>query len=191
MNIPNSITFFRLILALITFKLIISTNLIFFSFLLTIIVIFSDYFDGFFARKLKQSSQIGAWLDIAADRIIEIGYWIVLAYKYEEIVSIWIAIIFLIRGIFVDGIRSFAQNQGYTAFGDTTMMKSPIGRLLVSSNISRFSYAAIKLLAFCSVILSPISSVIGSLAILLVILTTLFCIIRAVPVIIEGYRFFK
>jgi hypothetical protein len=40
------------------------------------------------------------------------------------------------RGILVDGIRALALERGMTAFGASTMMRSKLGTLLVSSRLS-------------------------------------------------------
>ena len=84
MNLPNLISLFRFVLAFITLGLIISfpisSSIVHITFILTIISFLGDYLDGFFARKLKLSTELGAWLDIAADRSVEMGYLIVFAY---------------------------------------------------------------------------------------------------------------
>lgn len=198
MNIPNTITFARIILALITFGLLLLTSHSEFAFGvyyiwglfgLIAVVIFGDYLDGYFARKLNQSSKLGAWLDIAGDRFVEQGYWVV--FSALGLISPWIAIIFIMRGIFVDGIRSFATNHGFTAFGESSMMKSTLGIVLVSSRFSRFSYAALKAIVFCFLVLCIQYPIMNFYTQVLVYLCTVFCLVRGIPVIIEGVRFLQ
>ncbi len=192
-NWPNTITIFRVTLAFVTFTILFNSSnsnlLIYLCFALTLIVIAGDYLDGYLARSLKQSSVFGAWLDIAADRLVEICYWV--TFSYLQWVSPWVAIIFVTRGVLVDGIRSFAQSQGYTAFGEKTMMDSGVGKFLVASPASRVLYAAIKAIAFGLVILSQAHSQILLPALASVYLATIFCLVRGIPVLIEGKRFLQ
>ncbi len=157
------------------------------AFLLTIFAIWADQLDGYLARKLNQASKFGGILDIACDRIVEMAYWI--AFAVLGWVSIWIPFLFLLRGNLVDSIRAYYQEKGFTAFGEKTMMKSSLGRFLVASNFSRFSYALAKALAFCLIILlhtnvhwSPLAGV----AYFFVYFACVFCVIRGLPVILEA-----
>lgn len=192
-NWANLVTISRVLLAFVTYAILLmdspNSKTIYLCFILTITVIAGDYLDGQLARAFKQSSPLGAWLDIAADRLVEICYWIVFACLHW--VSPWIGIIFVSRGLLVDGIRSFANAAGYTAFGEKTMMESMLGKFLVSSSFSRVFYAFCKAAAFGLVILSQVHSTLQFWAMLFVYLATFFCIARGLPVIIEGGRFLK
>ncbi len=190
MNWPNFITIARTVLAFIVFGLLLNGGQQYYLyFVLTLVVIAGDYLDGQLARSLKQASVTGAWLDIAADRLIEICYWVVFACLHW--ISPWIAIIFITRGILVDGIRSFAQAEGLTAFGEKTMMNSGLGKFLVASRFSRVSYAVCKAAAFGLIILAQTKPELNLIAQILVYMATFFCLIRGIPVLIEGVRFFK
>lgn len=158
---------------------------------LTVLVIYMDGLDGYLARKFNQATTFGATLDIVADRIVEMAYWIVFASLGW--VSYVIPLIFLIRGNLVDTIRGFACMQGYTAFGKNTMMQNPLNKFLVSSNFSRFTYAIAKALAFCLLIAGHCSIFepfhLFPAARFTVVIATIFCLIRGLPVLIEGSRF--
>jgi phosphatidylglycerophosphate synthase len=187
-NWPNVVTVSRVILAFVVFALLLSGGaFIDLCFVLTLLVIAGDYLDGQLARRLKQASVFGAWLDIASDRLVEICFWIVFASLHW--VSPWIAIIFVTRGVLVDGVRSFAQGAGFTAFGDKTMMNSALGKFIVASPFSRVSYAVSKAAAFGLVILAQKYTALNLTANILVYSATFFCIIRGVPVLLEGARF--
>lgn len=158
------------------------------AFGLTAFVIYSDALDGFLARKLNQVSKFGGKLDIAGDRVVEMAYWI--AFAVLGWIPVWIPLLFLVRGNFVDVIRTQASEEGFTAFGDKTMMQTGLGKFLVSSNFSRFTYAVAKALAFCLTIAAPTSlcapTVVPSLAQFFVYFSCVFCVIRGLPVLIEG-----
>ncbi|OGT08564.1 MAG: hypothetical protein A2V89_05015 [Gammaproteobacteria bacterium RBG_16_37_9] len=110
---------------------------------LIIINILLDGLDGKIARMRNESSVFGAVFDIAADRIIEITLWLILADL--GMVSIWIAIIFVTRGILVDSLRKHHADQGKLPF---SIMKTPLGKFLVASRTMRFAIGFIKLVTF-------------------------------------------
>ena len=157
---------------------------------LTVLVIVMDALDGYVARKRNESSKFGALADILGDRVIEMTYWIIFA--VFGWVPAWVAIIVAARGIIVDGLRSLALERGFTAFG---MMRTKLGRLLVSSRLSRGLYGAAKAVAFPMMILlfTPgLLAVFGTglrtVAYFSAYVTVLFCLIRGTPVLVEARR---
>lgn len=163
------------------------------AFGLTVLVIWADGLDGYFARKLNQATKLGAILDIAGDRAVEMAYWIV--FSSLGWIPVWVPLLFLVRGTFVDAMRSQASSEGYTAFGAKTMMQSGIGKFLVASNFSRFTYAVVKALAFCLVIAAQTTILKESwaqpTAIVLVYLSAAFCLVRGLPVLLESKALFE
>ena len=69
-NIINTITIIRIILAAVIFVLLSSENFYLLALILFFIAGLSDYFDGFLARKYAASSQLGEILDPVADKIL-------------------------------------------------------------------------------------------------------------------------
>lgn len=195
MNVPNTITIVRVFLALLAVSMLWwqDDTVRWISFVMTGLIIWGDGLDGYFARKLNQATKLGAILDIAGDRVVEMAYWIVFAIL--QWIPAWIPLLFLVRGTFVDAIRAQASEQGMTAFGEKTMMQSGLGKFLVSSNFSRGSYAVLKALAFCLIIAANIKSVhdtvVPAIAMACVYGSAAFCVIRGLPVFFEGGRLFK
>jgi|SRR5579885_11151 len=195
-NVANLITIARVFLAIGTAALLWlpQEEWRWTAFVLTILVIWADGIDGYFARKLNQTSKFGGILDIAGDRVVEMAYWI--AFAILGWIPAFVPFLFLVRGTMVDAIRSHASEQGYTAFGSNTMMQSGIGKFLVASNFSRFSYAVAKAVAFCLVIASHTNAgaqlpIVSAVAIFLVYFACAFCLIRGLPVIFEASFLFK
>lgn len=189
-NVANLITVGRVFLALGVLALLWlpGDEIRWAAFALTAFVIYADALDGYFARKFNQASKFGGMLDIAGDRVVEMAYWI--QFSALSWVPVWIPLLFLVRGNFVDTIRSAAAEQGYTAFGQSTMMQSPLGKFLVSSNFSRFTYAVVKALAFCLLIAAHTSqcqdTLVSPAAMFCVYFSAVFCLIRGIPVLVEG-----
>jgi len=193
-NVANVLTVGRVLLALVTLSLLFSDGEQYrwAAFGLTIIVIWADGLDGYFARKLNQTSKLGGVLDIAGDRAVELCYWVVFAALAW--IPIWIPLLFIVRGTFVDAMRSHAAEDGFTAFGAKTMMQSKVGKFLVASNFSRFSYAISKAVAFCLLIGAHTNawknSALPAVAMFCVYFAAAFCVVRGLPVFFEGDNIF-
>ena len=194
----NFITLSRIIIAFIALGLLYIKAAPFYiaAFILTGIVIWFDGLDGFIARKFNEASRIGAVLDILGDRIVECSYWVV--FSVLGWIPVFIPLIVISRGFITDGIRSLAFEKGYTAFGGTTMMESKLGKFIVASNFSRGSYAVAKAFAFVLMIVAyvpdnviPFQDIILKIALACVYISVVFCVLRGLPVIIEGMRFFS
>lgn len=193
----NFITIFRIFLVFISAYLLFNHDLHSFIWALALVIIaFSlDGVDGWIARKFNESSKLGAVLDIMGDRIAENIFWVVFA------VLGWIPAVFpiiaLTRGFVVDGLRSVAMGQGFTAFGETSMQKEKLGYFICSSKFSRISYAVSKVLAFMLIIISKMpglkpytAEIIYGIAYILAIIAIEFCVVRGLPVLFESKRLF-
>lgn len=194
----NLITIFRIFLVFIAAYLLFhyTSAAYIIALILTIVAFSLDGIDGYVARKLNETSKLGAMLDIMSDRIVENTLWVTFA------VLGWIPLVFpivsLTRGFVVDGIRSVAMEQGMTAFGETSMQEDKIGYFICSSKFMRIAYAVVKVVAFVLMIaartpgLAPdISAFLFVIAYLSAILAILFCVIRGLPVIFESKKLFQ
>jgi CDP-diacylglycerol--glycerol-3-phosphate 3-phosphatidyltransferase len=163
------------------------------SFFLIILIFVSDGLDGYIARKRNETTLFGALFDIAGDRVVELTLWIVAA--DIDLVPIWVPLVFIIRGVIVDTIRSSQSvARGVTPFA---MMESPLGRFLVAGKFMRIFYAVVKACAFCGLsLMRPLPWVfpalwgylgwiLSFLTYFFVYLSVLLCIARGVPVIAE------
>ncbi|MEK7402888.1 MAG: CDP-alcohol phosphatidyltransferase family protein [Gemmatimonadota bacterium] len=165
--------------------------------------IYMDALDGWVARKRHEESKVGALFDIAGDRIVELTLWTFFAVKRDpsgqHFVPIWVAIVIITRTVLTDAVRSIAFGQGKTAFGASSMQTSAWAKQLVSSRWSRGVYGGLKAVTFCALGLllawprvSPNTNFAGSARVavdILVYLTTIFAIVRAIPVLWEGRGF--
>lgn len=194
----NFITILRTIFAIVLVAVLVmfhnSDKVLLAAFLMTIIIIWMDGLDGYFARKFNESSKFGAVLDILGDRVVENVYWI--TFCAIGWIPVWVPLVVVSRGIIVDGLRSVALEQGYTAFGSSTMMRSKIGKFIVASNFCRFSYAIFKAIAFALLILAHMQAdyagkdIVTAVAYASTYIAVFFCVVRGIPVIIESKRFF-
>jgi CDP-diacylglycerol--glycerol-3-phosphate 3-phosphatidyltransferase len=161
--------------------------------LLTLLLIWMDAWDGWVARRRNEASKAGAVVDILGDRVVEMTYWI--AFASFGWIPVWVAVLVSARGILVDGLRALAFERGFTAFGATSMMRTRLGALLVSSRVSRGAYGVGKAAAFTLVILAfapgwrpSLRAALAVLASVCVYGTVLLCVVRGVPVLFEARR---
>jgi phosphatidylglycerophosphate synthase len=171
---------------------------------LTVAAIALDALDGHMARKKKMATPVGAQLDILGDRMIENVYFTYFA--VVGMVSLWLPVFFFARGAATDFLRSLALKAGHSGWGANAMLQTWWGKTLVASRWSRGLYAAMKCLCFCYLGLElaltrgPVALV-GELAgdvhamirvgaHVLTWLTAAFCLLRGVPVFVEGLKYF-
>jgi phosphatidylglycerophosphate synthase len=165
--------------------------------------IYMDALDGWVARKLHEESKAGALFDITGDRIVELALWTFFAIKRDTtgvaFVPYWVPLVIITRTALTDMIRSVAFGAGKTAFGESSMQTSAWARQLVSSRWSRAVYGGLKAVTFCALGLllawprmRPNTDFAGWARLTvdsLVYLTTIFAVVRGIPVLWEGRRF--
>lgn len=169
------------------------------------LVIFLDAVDGWVARRRNEVSDIGALLDIAGDRIVELVLWVFFAIRQHAdgtpFVPYWVPVIIIARTVVTDLIRSVAFQKGKTPFGQKSMMESGWAKQLTATRWSRAVYGILKVVAFCSLGLvlglermgqtGRFMDVVRLVTEILVYATAIVCVVRAVPVVWDGRRYFR
>ncbi|HKV05402.1 MAG TPA: CDP-alcohol phosphatidyltransferase family protein [Candidatus Acidoferrales bacterium] len=172
---------------------------------LTIAAIALDGVDGYLARTRGLATPLGAQIDILGDRVVENLFFTLFA--VSGLISLWVPVLFFVRGSLTDFLRGLAARTGRSGFGQHAMLETWWGRSLVASRASRAAYAALKCVCFCCLgVLLPLqhlstaqvhawfgevaasSFVNGARA--LTGATVIFCLVRTIPVIWEGRRYF-
>src|SRR5262249_50283869 len=115
-------------------------------------------------------------------------------------------ILFFARGAATDFLRGLAMKAGHSGWGANALHETSWGRVLVASRWSRGLYAAMKCLCFCYLGLElaltrgPVALVSGLAANAHAIVrfgaqiltwsTAVFCLVRGLPVLLEGWKYF-
>lgn len=156
-----------------------------------------DALDGWVARRRNLATPLGAQLDILGDRVLENLFFTFFA--VTGLVSLWIPVLFFVRGSATDFLRSLAARSGRAGFGPDGMLTSPVARALVASRFSRAAYGTVKCICFCALGLQLTLSASADPSVLtlllmranqfLVFATVAFCILRGVPVFLDGWRY--
>lgn len=111
MNLPNKITIFRLFLIPIFVMLFFVDK---YGYILSGIVFilasFTDFLDGYLARRLNQKTNLGAFLDPVADKVLVFAALILLA--ESGIIPSWSVILIIGRETLINGFRLIAIEKG-------------------------------------------------------------------------------
>ena len=115
MNLPNSLTLFRIFLVPPLVGVLLTTTppaREFWGFIVFAAAATTDYFDGYLARKRSQITALGQLLDPVADKLLISAAFISLVQL--GIAPAWMVIIIVGREFVVTGLRSVASVQGIT-----------------------------------------------------------------------------
>jgi CDP-diacylglycerol--glycerol-3-phosphate 3-phosphatidyltransferase len=190
----NLITLGRLVLLFVLVGLTYSHSLVaqIIAFFLLILIFIMDGLDGWVARRRGEASLFGSLFDIAADRVVENVLWVVLAHQHR--VPIWVALVFLVRGLLVDSIRATGAAERQRPFD---MARSTLSRFLIAGRFMRIFYAVVKAVAFSWLLLLPIIAhlvpgpwnawrgVLETIAMGLILMAVSLCVARGLPVVVE------
>ncbi len=142
-NIPNFLTILRIVLIPSIILCVELENEKYHWIALTLYVTacFSDFFDGYLARKFDIESNFGRFLDPIADKILVVSVLIILIAK-DLITGVFVypALIIILREIIVSGLRDFFLHSSKTllvtnlAKWKTLIQMSSLGFLIVQNN---------------------------------------------------------
>jgi CDP-diacylglycerol--glycerol-3-phosphate 3-phosphatidyltransferase len=97
----------------------------------------SDFFDGYLARRWHVESSLGAFLDTTADKLLVTGA--LLALTAINRVSIWAALVIMMREFLVMGLR------GVVAIGGGMVKPSTWGKIKAVAQYSAIGLAFLRL----------------------------------------------
>ncbi len=106
-TLVNTLTFSRIIIAMIIFSFLALKNFYLLSFILFLIAGLTDYIDGFLARKYNASSQIGEILDPIADKILIVFLLFGLSFNLSSFLISFMGSLIIAREIWVSALRDY------------------------------------------------------------------------------------
>src|SRR5229473_2934194 len=136
---------------------------------LTVAAIALDALDGHIARKKKMATPVGAQLDILGDRMIENVYFTYFA--VVGMVSLWLPVFFFARGAATDFLRGLAMKcLCFCYLGlELALTRGPVALL--------GEFAA------------DVHAMIRVGAQMITWATAAFCLVRGLPVLVEGWKY--
>lgn len=116
-NLPNQLTAARLGLAVVLFVLIAWEQWIGCLLVFTLAA-FTDWLDGYFARKMNLISAVGRNFDPLVDKVLICGAYIFLLPVDNSGLTPWMATLVVARELIITSLRSFLENRGATFGAD-------------------------------------------------------------------------
>jgi len=122
MNIPNILTLFRILFAVIVFTMI-GVGYYDFALFFFVLAAFTDFLDGWWARHFKQITIFGRVMDPFADKFLICGVFVCLltiteltfdkaGYPAWLMLQAWMVIVIIGRELFVTTLRAFVEGGG-------------------------------------------------------------------------------
>ena len=142
-NIPNFLTILRIVLipSIIVCIEVGNEKYYWIALFLYVTACFSDFFDGYLARKFDIESNFGRFLDPIADKILVVSILIILIANNLIIgVFVYPALVIILREIIVSGLRDFFLHSTKTllvtnlAKWKTLIQMSSLGFLMIYEN---------------------------------------------------------
>lgn len=117
MNIPNLLTFLRILLIPVMVVLFFMPHFWALSASAAVFAAASmtDWLDGYLARKLQQESPLGAFLDPVADKLIVIVALLLLVFKMDNVWVLALSGVIICREVVVSALREWMASLGKRA----------------------------------------------------------------------------
>jgi cardiolipin synthase len=113
LTVPNALSLVRLGLLPVFLWLVLGPEADGLAVLVLVAIGVSDYLDGYLARRLDQTSKLGAILDPVADRLYILCA--VIGLGLREIIPLWLVVLLLARDLFLWCLVPFLRTRGYSA----------------------------------------------------------------------------
>ena len=171
MNLPNKLAVLRIILV-IPFVLLLGFGLTIEGiggFILRVLAFwifvgasFTDYLDGYIARRDNLVTNLGKLLDPLADKILVLSA--LLVFTKNNQLSIWVVLLILFRELMITGLRSIAAAEGVVIAAET------LGKWKTVSQV----------IGILIIIVFPFGNIFGTLVMLIPLILTM----------LSGYEYF-
>src|SRR5437764_14511745 len=113
LTIPNALSILRLLLIPVFLWLVLGPQDDGVAVVVLAFLGISDYLDGYLARKLRQTSTLGAILDPVADRLYILA--VVVGLGLRGIIPLWFVVALPLRDVLLWGLLPFLRRRGYSA----------------------------------------------------------------------------
>ena len=112
MNLPNKLSLLRMAMIPVVVALMIPCNAVCTRIAAVVFAIaaFTDFLDGYIARRDNIVTDFGKFIDPVADKLLNLSALVMLS--HQGLLPAWVVVIILARELCVDGLRMVAVGQG-------------------------------------------------------------------------------
>ena|SRR5579872_4000430 len=145
-NLPNSLTLFRIFLVPFLVVVLLTKWSDWVGLGIFLVAAITDFFDGYFARRLNKTTRLGALLDAIADKLLMSAAFISLVEL--GLARAWMIVIIIGREFAVSGLRSIAAQHGVTIAASplgktkTVMQVIAISLLIIAYELGEFRFTS-------------------------------------------------
>lgn len=188
MNLPNKLTILRIILVVFFMFFLFSQGVPAKALALAVFLAasFTDFLDGYIARKKNMVTDFGKLMDPIADKILVLSAF--LAFVEMELIPAWMVVIMVFREMAVTGLRITALTKGRVIAADDGgkhKMVSQISSILAILIFLIFREAGIKVFYFWN---SSTERVYKDVIFILMLITTLLTLISGMSYLIKNRK---
>ncbi|MFT4289302.1 CDP-alcohol phosphatidyltransferase family protein [Nocardioides sp.] len=112
-TIPNALSALRLLGVPLFLWLVLGPEADLWALAVLVVSGFTDWLDGFLARRWDQRSVLGQLLDPVADRLYLLA--VVVGLALREVIPWWLAVLLPLRDVLLWGLVPFLRTRGYTS----------------------------------------------------------------------------
>jgi len=129
LNLPNSITLLRILLipVFVWLYLEATPERALWAGLVFATAAFTDFLDGYLARRSGQITNLGKLLDPVADKLL-VASGLILLVQVQQ-VEVWMAIVMIARELVVTGARAVAAKEGFIVPADSLGKFKVVGQI--------------------------------------------------------------
>ena len=129
LNLPNSITLLRILLIPVFVWLYLepTPERALWAGLVFSAAAFTDFLDGYLARRSGQITNLGKLLDPVADKLL-VASGLILLVQVQQ-VAVWLAIVMIARELIVTGARAVAAKEGFIVHADSLGKFKVVGQI--------------------------------------------------------------
>ena len=163
--IPNLLSVFRMI-AFLPVIILFSSEYYLSSFFLFTAAAWSDFLDGFLARRYNITSNLGSLLDLLADKVLVSSVLIFLVFYTANIYLLILTTVIIVREISISSLRLFLVSSGVEIsnitpdkFGKlkTFLQMFSLSLLLIYPLFGKFFFTSVLILLLLSTLFSILS----------------------------------
>lgn len=127
-TLPNAVSLLRLLGVPLFLWLVLGPEADLWALVVLMISGFTDWLDGYLARRMHQTSKLGEILDPVADRLYILA--VVIGLAFRDIIPWWVALILPARDAFLWMLVPFLRTRGYSALPVHFLGKAATANLL-------------------------------------------------------------
>jgi len=189
-NIANKLTLSRIVLTVFFMVFLFSKGLTFKILALATFAIatWTDFLDGYFAKKRSETSDFGKFMDPIADKILTISAF--LAFVEMKLVPAWIVLVIVLREFIITGLRLIALAKGEIIEAEMAGKHKTVSQMVsifVILFFIIFKQASLTVFGFWN---EGLEYLLRAIIFYMMLITALFTLVSGTSCLIKNKRFF-